>query len=258
MKRYAILLYGVVVYVLFFATFLHAVFFVEGVLVPRTLSSGGVVGPIATALLVDLGLLSLFAVQHNVMARRWFKQRWTRVVHPAAERSTFVLATIAILNAMILYWRPMPAVAWEIGGPLAGVLTALSWAGWGLVLVATFAIDHFELFGLKQVIQHFRGVAPRPPAFQVRFLYRWTRHPLYLGFFIAFWCTPTMTVSHLLFAGITTTWVLLSTIIEERDLVAEHGEAYREYRRRVPRILPLGRRSVAPQASGRRTDTVGA
>jgi protein-S-isoprenylcysteine O-methyltransferase Ste14 len=259
MKRLAILLYGVVVYLLFFATFLHAIFFVEGVLVPRTLSAGGIVGPTATALLVNLGLLSLFAVQHNVMARPWFKKRWTRIVHPAIERSTFVLATITILNAMIFFWRPLPAVVWEVGGPAASVLTALSWAGWGLVLVATFVIDHFELFGLKQPIQHFRGIPPTKPAFQVRYFYRWTRHPLYLGFFVAFWSTPVMTVSHLLFAGVVTTWVLIAVRFEEHDLVAEHGEAYREYRRRVPMILPLGRRA-APVLPGtvRRSDSVGA
>jgi protein-S-isoprenylcysteine O-methyltransferase Ste14 len=258
MKRAAILLYGGAAYALFLATFLHAVLFVEGVLVPRTLSAGGADGPVGTAVLVNVGLLGLFAVQHNLMARPWFKRRWTRVVHPAIERATFVLATSVILNALILLWRPLPAVVWEVDGLAAHALTALSWAGFGLVLVATFVIDHFELFGLKQVIQHFRGVPPRAPAFQVRFLYRWVRHPLYLGFFVAFWCTPVMTVSHLLFAGVVTAWVLIAVRLEERDLVAEHGDAYREYRRRVPRILPLGRRRVVSDVPRRHTDTAGA
>jgi len=260
-KRLAILLYGVVVYLLFLLTFTHAVFFVEGVLVPRTLSAGGTSSPTPTALLVNLGLLSLFAVQHSIMARRWFKKRWTRIVHPAIERSTFVLATVVILSAIIWFWRPMPAIVWEVDGPAAALLTALSWAGWGLVLVATFVIDHFELFGLKQVVQHFRGREVRAPRFQVRFLYRWTRHPLYLGFFVAFWCTPVMTASHLLFAGVVTAWVLVTVRFEESDLVSEHGDAYREYRRRVPMILPLGRGGIAPvvpAASPRRSDTVGA
>jgi len=259
MKRLAILLYGVAVYLLFLATFLLAVFFVEGVLVPRTLSAGGTLGPPLTAVLVNASLLGLFAAQHNVMARPWFKRRWTRIVHPAVERSTFVLATIALLDLMIWFWRPMPTVLWEVGGPAATVLTALSWAGWGLVLVATFIIDHFDLFGLKQVIRHYRGMSPTAPTFQVKSLYRWTRHPLYLGFFIAFWCTPTMTVSHLLFAGISTAWVALTVrVFEERDLIAEHGDAYREYRRRVPMILPLPRSSKPTSAPKRRGDTVGA
>ena len=260
MKRFAILLYGVVVYLLFLGTFLHAAFFVEGVFVPRTLSAGGILGSTASALLVNLGLLSLFAVQHNIMARRWFKKRWTRIVHPAIERSTFVLVTVVLLSAIIWFWRPMPSVIWEVGGPAAGILTAISWAGWGLALVATFVIDHFELFGLKQVLRHFRGTEHASPKFQIRFLYRWTRHPLYLGFFTAFWFTPVMTVSHLLFAGVVTTWVLLSVRFEESDLVAEHGEAYREYRRRVPMILPLSRSGFAPQAPAvpaRRSDSVG-
>jgi len=251
-KRFAILLYGVAVYLLFLATFLHAIFFVEGLLVPRTLSAGGTLGSTSTALLVDLALLSLFAVQHNIMARPAFKARWTRIVHPAIERSTFVLATVVILNALIWFWRPLPAVVWDVGGAAANVLRALSWAGWGLVLVATFVIDHFDLFGLKQVIRHFRGREPRKPVFQVRSLYRWTRHPLYLGFFIAFWCTPVMTAGHLLFAGVVTTWVLLTvSLFEERDLVAEHGEAYLEYRRSVPMILPRSRRGAVPVAPGR-------
>lgn len=259
MKRFAILLYGVVVYALFLATFCHAMFFVQGVLVPRTLSGGGVESPLANALLVNVGLLGLFAVQHNIMARRWFKKRWTRIVHQAAERATFVLATVTILSAIIWFWRPLPAVVWEVTGPAANVMTAISWAGWGVVLVATFVIDHFELFGLKQVLRHFRGSEHTPPPFQVRFLYRWTRHPLYLGFFIAFWATPTMTVSHLLFAGVVTTWVLISVRLEEGDLVAEHGEAYREYRRRVPMILPLVRGGAPVEGTpARRSDTVGA
>jgi protein-S-isoprenylcysteine O-methyltransferase Ste14 len=245
-KRTAILLYGSTTYLLFLVTFVHAMLFVQRVFVPRTLDSGGIDGPVLTAVLVNAGLLGLFAVQHSIMARRWFKKRWTKIVHPAIERSTFVLITNVILTLIIAFWRPIPAVVWEVGGALGFFLDGLSWAGWGLVLVATFLIDHFELFGLKQVIRHFRGVPHTEPAFQVRSIYRWTRHPLYLGFFLAFWCTPVMTVGHLLFAGMVTVWVLLTVQLEERDLVAAHGDAYREYRQSVPMIVPLPGRGHAP------------
>jgi protein-S-isoprenylcysteine O-methyltransferase Ste14 len=259
MKRHAILAYGIVVYLLFLVAFNGAVLFVQGLLLPTTLASlPAEPGPVWRALLIDAGLLGLFAVQHSVMARRQFKQRWTRIVHPAIERSTFVLATVAILFLTFSFWQPLPGIVWSVSGPLAYLLTALSWAGWLLVLAATFVIDHFDLFGLKQVIQHFRGAPHREPRFKVRLFYRWTRHPLYLGFFIAFWSTPLMTSGHLLFAAMVTAWVLFAVQLEERDLVAEHGEAYRQYRRRVPMFLPSGGpgyvvpRSASGEARARR------
>jgi len=162
-----------------------------------------------------------------------------------------VLATVSVLFLTFALWRPLPGVVWSVSGPLAYLLTALAWAGWGLVLVATFVIDHFDLFGLKQVIQHFRGEPHREPRFKVRWFYRWLRHPLYLGFFVAFWSTPVMTSGHFLFAALVTAWVLLAVQLEERDLIAQHGEAYRQYKRRVPMFLPAsGPGYVVPRAPG--------
>jgi len=245
MKRLAILLYGSITYLLFLGTFSYAALWIERVLVPTTLNTG-VEGSTRTALLVNLGMLGAFALQHNIMARAWFKARWTRIVHPAIERSTYVLATLVLLNCMFVFWRPIPTVVWELDGATAAVLTALSWLGFGVVLLASFAIDHFGLFGLGQVVQHYRGVEPAPARFQESSLYRFTRHPLYLGFFMALWCTPLMTAGHLLFAGVITIWALLSVrFLEEKDLVLEHGEEYRAYQQRVPMILPLPRRGGA-------------
>ena len=251
MQRFAVLCFGLVTYALFLAAFLYAVLFVEGLWVPRTLDAGGTLGSAGTAAAIDVLLLGLFAVQHSVMARPAFKARWTRVVHPASERSTFVLATAVVLGLIFRFWRPIPAVVWDVEGAAATLLRGLSWAGFGLVLVATFVIDHFELFGLKQTLRHARGLPVESPRFQVRFFYRYTRHPLYLGFFIAFWSAPTMTAGHLLFSAVVSAYVLVAVRLEERDLVAEHGEAYEEYRRRVPRILPLGRRPAAELAQRR-------
>jgi len=236
--RLAALLYSAVVYVFFLGTFLYAMGFVNNVLVPRGIDDG-TTRPLAETLAVNLGLLGLFAVQHSIMARRWFKRRWTRIVPEAAERSTFVLLTCIILCTMYAQWRPLPGTVWNVEQPvLAAALSALSWLGWGLVLLATFLIDHFDLFGLKQGWRRFRGSVHNDPAFQVKGIYRRTRHPLYLGFIIAFWATPHMTQGHLLFAGMTTAFMLVAVRLEERDLVAAHGENYVEYRRQVPMLVP--------------------
>jgi methanethiol S-methyltransferase len=259
MQRLAVLCFGLVTYVLFLAAFLYAVLFVEGLWVPRTLDAGGTLGPAGTGAAIDVLLLGLFGLQHSVMARPAFKARWTRVVHPAVERSTFVLATVIVLALLFRFWRPIPTVVWEVEGPAALLLRALSWAGFGLVLVATFVIDHFELFGLKQTLRHARGLPAARSKFQVRLFYRYTRHPLYLGFFVAFWSAPVMTAGHLLFSAVVTAYVLVAVRLEEHDLVAEHGEAYEEYRRRVPRILPLGRRRPSAKLAQRRPgDAAGA
>ena len=245
MKRHAILLYGSITYLLSLGTFIYAALWIERVLVPTTLNAGAE-GSTKTALLVNLAMLSAFALQHNIMARSWFKARLPRIVHPAIERSTYVLATLVLLNCMFVFWRPIPGVVWELDGAIAALLTALSWLGLGVVVLATFAINHFELFGVEQVVHHYRGTEPAPVPFQVSSLYRFTRHPLYLGFFLAFWCTPLMTVGHLLFAGVVTIWVLLTVcLLEEKDLLREHGEAYRAYQQRVPMILPLTKRGVS-------------
>lgn len=240
--KLGILLYGSLVYTLFLGTFLYCIGFVSGLWTPTTLDSmGGEPASIGAAMAVNAGLLGLFAVQHMIMARRWFKQRWTKIIHPAAERSTFVLVTCSILIAMFVFWEAMPSVAWDIeNGTLRAVMYGLAGLGWGGVLLSTFLIDHFELFGLKQVIRNFRGAEYQGPPFLVRSLYKHTRHPLYLSFLVAFWCAPTMTVGHVVFAALCTGFVLVAMILEERDLVAEHGDAYREYQRQVPKLLPLG------------------
>ena len=238
------LLYGSLIYVGFLGVFLYTIGFVAGVIVPKDIDDGTPV-PLGEALLVNGGFLALFAVQHAVMARRSFKERWTRIVPRQIERSTFVLATITILSLMYWQWRPMPEVVWSVTGAAAWVLAALAALGWGTVLLSTFLIDHFELFGLRQVVLHALGRPYEPPRFRERSLYRVVRHPLMLGFLLAFWCAPTMTVGHLFFAGLCTGYILVGVRMEERDLVAAHGEAYLDYRRRVPGLLPLPRRTAA-------------
>ncbi len=257
MKRYLIVLYGTGIYVLFLGVLSVLVLFLQNLVLPRTIDSGGSETPLGTALAIDLGLIALFGLQHNVMARQSFKRRWTKIVHPAIERATYVLATLAVLGLFLWQWRPIPTTVWSVSGPAAYVLMAISWLGWGQVLLVTFLIDHFDLFGLKQVLQHFRGKPHREPSFCVVALYRKVRHPLYLGFLIAFWSAPEMTVGRLLFAVVTTAWVFFSIKLEERDLVAVHGDPYREYRARVPMILPVPRRmrprvpAPAPESASR-------
>lgn len=243
LARAATLAYGLVVYLLFLGVFLYTIGFVESFGVPVTVD-GGRVASLREALLVNGGILALFAVQHTVMARRAFKRVWTRIVPPALERSTFVLATALILVTLFTQWRAIPGVAWSIDGPLAVVLRAVSLLGFGIVLVSTFLIDHFALFGLAQVVRFFRGTRAPEARFEERWFYRYVRHPLMLGFLIAFWSTPVMSYGHLFFAVMVTGYILVGTHIEERTLVAEHGEAYRAYRRRVPMFVPRLRASA--------------
>jgi protein-S-isoprenylcysteine O-methyltransferase Ste14 len=207
--------------------------------VPKGIDDG-VVEPIATALLVNVALLLLFAVQHNVMARRWFKTWWTRVVPRSIERSIYVAASSLILLLLYWQWRPMPALVWQVDNSLGrGLLWALYFAGWAIVFYSTFVIDHFELFGMRQVWEHLRGHEARPIDFSERSLYRWIRHPLMFGFILAFWSAPTMSQGRLLFATVTTVWILIAIQIEERDLVHMLGEPYQDYRKRTPMLLPL-------------------
>ena len=231
---------GLLVYAVFLATFLYLIGFIGGAVVPKTLDDG-IAGDVGSALAVNLGFLSLFAVQHTIMARPAFKRWWTRYVPEPLERTVFVAVTCAILIGLVVAWRPLPGVVWSVDGVAALAIHGVFWLGWGIVLLATFLIDHFELFGVKQVLAHAFGRARKPTKFQERSLYRYTRHPLMLGFLLAFWATPQMSFGHLLFAGVTTGYILLALFVEERTLVELHGDAYRDYQRRVPKLVPRPR-----------------
>jgi protein-S-isoprenylcysteine O-methyltransferase Ste14 len=236
--RLAALLYGIVAYLVFSITFLYAIGFVEGLLVPKTIDTG-TPGPTAQALLVNLVLMSIFAIQHSVMARPHFKQWWTKFVPPAVERSTYVLLASLALAFLLWQWRPMPTVLWQIANPsLAMAVVILSFVGWAVALTSTFLINHFELFGLQQVANNLTGQSVPAPRFRTPLLYKFVRHPLYLGFIIAFWATPTMTVGHLLFAAVTTAYIVLGATLEERDLVKVFGSEYGAYRKRVAMLIP--------------------
>ena len=242
MRRLMYLLYGGVAYLLFVATTLYAIGFVEGALVPRTVDAGGTVSPPGIALLVDALLLALFAVQHSGMARQAFKRAWTRLLPQPMERSTYVLASSACLLLLFYCWRPIPAVVWSVeAGVPRLVLHALSALGWGIALLSTFLINHFELFGLRQVYLAARRREPADSRFRTPLLYRLVRHPLYLGFIIAFWAAPTMTVGRLVFALGMLGYILVGIELEERDLVREFGRTYLRYRERVRGLVPVPR-----------------
>jgi protein-S-isoprenylcysteine O-methyltransferase Ste14 len=242
MKRVAYVLYGIACYGLFLATFLYAIAFVEGMPVPRTVDSGGQPSAPATALGIDVLLLALFAVQHSGMARRGFREVWTRVVPRPIERSTYVLASSACLVVLFVLWRPIPTIVWNVQAPAARVaILALSAFGWLFALFSTVLLNHFELFGLRQVFLAARRREPPAQRFRTPWFYKWVRHPLYLGFIIAFWAVPTMTVGHLVFALGMLGYILAAIQLEERDLVREYGAQYLAYRERVPALVPLPR-----------------
>jgi len=246
MTRVLSALYSACVYLFFLATFLYAIGFVEGAFVPKSINSGDP-GPLLPSLLVNLALLSVFAVQHSLMARPAFKRVWTKIVPEPVERSTFVLFASLALALLFWAWRPMPQLVWNLGPtPAADVVQGLSCAGWMMVLLSTFMISHFHLFGLSQGFAELNGRGQPAPQFTTPMFYRFIRHPIYAGFIIAFWATPAMSVGHLLFAVGTTGYILVGIWLEERDLIAEHGVRYLHYRMRVGMLFPKLRRPQLP------------
>jgi protein-S-isoprenylcysteine O-methyltransferase Ste14 len=242
LKRTAFFIYGSLSYLLFLGSFLYAIGFVGNFGVPRTLDGAPSV-PLGVAFLIDAGLLTLFAVQHSVMARKWFKDWWTRIVPKPLERSTYVLFSSLALILLFWQWRPLGGVVWSIEDPFGRIVLRMLFAfGWALVLVSTFLINHFDLFGLRQVWLYLRGQTYTTLRFGTPGPYRLVRHPLYVGWFFAFWSTPTMTLAHLLFSVATTAYILTAIQFEEHDLIREHGEAYEAYRRSVPMLIPFIRR----------------
>jgi methanethiol S-methyltransferase len=239
LKRVLFFVYGLAAYLTFLGTFLYAIAFVGGFAVPRRLD-GELQTSLPWALAIDCVLLTIFAVQHSVMARRWFKERWTQIVPWAIERSTYVLCASLALILLFSQWRPIGITIWSVEEPAARVLLwTLFAAGWATVLIVTFLINHFDLFGLRQVWLPLIGRPYTRVSFRTPLPYRFVRHPLYLGFLFAFWMTPTMTLAHLVFALATTAYIVLAIQFEERDLVSEHGAAYERYRRSVPMLLPV-------------------
>ena len=232
------MLYGSVVYVLFLAVFLYAIGFVGNIAVPRLVDGPATVGAIE-ALIWNAVMLTIFAVQHSVMARKGFKAWWTKIVPPAVERSTYVLAASLVLGGLCWHWRPIDGDVWSVQDPWAvTAIQAVFWLGWGILLLATFLINHFELFGLRQVYAQMVGSQIPVQEFHTPFLYKYVRHPIYLGFIMAFWATPEMTYGHLLFAIGGTGYILVGIWFEERDLVAHFGDRYRTYMKQVGMLLP--------------------
>lgn len=244
MKALASAIYSTCVYVFFLATFFYAIGFVQNLIVPKSIDSG-TAGELLPSLLINAALLGVFALQHSIMARPAFKRAWTRIVPAQAERSTYVLFASLALALLFWQWRPLPQVAWVVEHEtLALLIRALSWAGWAMVLVSTFLISHFHLFGVSQGFAHLLRLEQAEPRFATPLLYRWLRHPIYAGFLIAFWATPRMSLGHLFFAIATTGYIFMGIWLEERDLVTQFGDRYRRYRQDVGMLLPRpGRRS---------------
>lgn len=243
MKKFIFLLYGIVAYIIFFGTFCYAVGFVSTLLVPKHIDSEPI-SPLSYAFLVNAGLLSLFALQHSIMARPAFKKWWTKFVPPPIERSTYVLFASLCLLLLFWYWQPLGGVIWEVQSQTARVIIqSICLLGFGIVLICTFLINHFDLFGLRQVWLYFIGKPYAHLEFRTPVFYKYVRHPLYLGFLIAFWAAPTMTAAHLFFAVMTTAYILVAIQLEENDLIKQFGSKYREYRQSAPMLIPFTKRS---------------
>lgn len=245
MSRALCLLFAGIAYAIFFATFLYLICFVGNLPFAPVTIDRGPDAPLATAVIIDLALIAIFGLQHSVMARQGFKRAWTRIVPQQLERSVYVLAASAALIVMFLLWRPIPGVVWEVGGGGAFVLWLLFASGWLIVLLSTFLINHFELFGLQQAWLHMSGREAQAPELRQPFFYRWVAHPLYAGFFVAFWSTPRMTVGHLLFALAMSIYILIAIRYEERDLRGLFGKDYEQYRSSVGGLIPRFRRPAA-------------
>jgi len=243
MGRLAVFTYGMVAYVLFLITFLYSIGFVGNIVVPKSIDSG-VEEALGSALIINIILLGLFAVQHSVMARPAFKQWWTTIIPGAIERSTYVLLSSLVLALLFWQWRPMAGVTWSVENNVgSAILTGLFWVGWFIVLLSTFLINHFDLFGLRQIYINFQGKEYTSLEFRITSLYKYVRHPIMLGFIIAFWATPVMTAGHLLFAVVTTAYILIAIQFEERDLINFFSDTYKNYQRQVSMILPMKKKT---------------
>jgi protein-S-isoprenylcysteine O-methyltransferase Ste14 len=241
-KRLSAFLFGIAAYIAFLYTFLYGIGFVGNIIVSKGIDGGGQT-PFLSALAVDLALIVIFGVQHSLMSRPAFKKRWTCLVPEQIERSIFVLSASFCLQLLFREWRPMPVLVWHVpAGPLSAALTGLFWAGWLIALASSFLINHFDLFGLRQVYLYLRGIDYIPVAFRHPAFYRYVRHPLMLGFLIAFWATAHMSAGHLIFSLGMTAYIFIGIALEERDLLNKFGEEYEHYRRQVPMIIPLPRK----------------
>lgn len=244
MSRPLSLFFAVICYAIFFATFLYLIVFVgDFALAPKTVDAPASQMSMGAALIIDIALIALFGVQHSVMARQGFKRAWTKLIPRYIERSVYVLVTSIVLMLMYLLWQPIDNTVWNVqSSTAANVLWVLFWLGWGTILISTFLINHFELFGLQQAWDHMRGSEFAPPRFRTPFLYKWVRHPMMLGFFFAFWAIPQMTAAHLVLAIGMSAYILIAIRYEERDLIAYLGRDYEEYRTRVGMLTPRFRR----------------
>ncbi len=250
MGRVATLVFGVISYLIFFVTFLYAIGFIGNLVVPKTIDTG-TSSSFAKALIINTLLLGLFALQHSLMARQSFKHWWTKIIPKQTERSTYVLISSLLLILLFWQWKPMTGIVWDTSGTIGGTILLVIFAlGWSLVLFGSFMIDHFELFGLKQVFFYFNEWEYQAPEFQAPYLYKYVRHPLMLGFILAFWAIPTMTVGHLMFSIVTTVYILVGVTFEERSLVNYHGEKYRRYREQVPMLIPIPGMKYTKESSG--------